>query len=164
MGADNENEKALYYNILEKELKNSYVNVQNNKFNKEYIFKNLFILSNKYEENNIREDDINWKTFLLDKLDSHEVGSWEFSLYNYIDLEYNKNRLEENYIYENEIFYNQFFLRNNPQLALKDSENLHEPVLYLLNNREELDTFSENDKKSKKSNSNKKKEKKKLKI
>ena len=154
------NYKKSYYNILEKELKNSYDKIQNNKFNKEYSLKmNQFINSRKSRVINIIEGNIDWKSYLLNKLDSSNDSSWEFSLSNYIYSEFNKKRLEEKYNYENEIFYNQFFLRNNPQLALKDSENLHEPVLYLLYDMEELDKYSE---KSKKTFKKKKKNKEKI--
>ena len=153
------NYKTSYYNILEKELKNSYDKIQNNKFNKEYSLKmNQFISSRKSRVINIIEGNIDWKSYLLNKLDSSNDSSWEFSLSNYIYSEFNKKRLEEKYKYENEIFYNQFFLRNNPQLALKDSENLHEPVLYLLYDMEELDKYSEKSKKTfKKKKKNKEK-------
>ena len=158
MGA--ENEKTLYYNILEKELKKTYDEIQNNKFNeeyKEYIFKSNQFNKNYTNKKNCKTDD--WKSFLLDsleELDSSNENSWEFSLYNYIDSEYNKKMLEENYIFENQIFYNQFFLKDNPQQVLKDSANLHEPVLYLLHNEEQLDDYAESSKKKRKKNKNKK--------
>ena len=161
MGAHQEEKasKSLYYNILEKDLKKSYDEIKNSKFNIEFSLKmNQFISTNKRRIINIVEGSIDWKSYLLNKLNSNDENSWELPLFNYVYSEFEQKKLEKKYFFEDEIFFNQFFLRNNPQIALNESsKELNQPILSLLYDMDELDEYSSNSKnKSKKSKSKKK--------
>jgi hypothetical protein len=71
-----------------------------------------------------------WKFYLLNKLDYGEnnEGTWKKYLFDFIENEKkdNKNNIYEKYFLENDIFINQFTLRNNPSIALTDSEKNHD--------------------------------------
>ena len=107
MGAHQEEKasKSLYYNILEKDLKKSYDEIKNSKFNIEFSLKmNQFISTNKRRIINIVEGSIDWKSYLLNKLNSNDENSWELPLFNYVYSEFEQKKLEKKYFFEDEIF------------------------------------------------------------
>ena len=102
-----------------------------------------------------------WKFYLLNKLDYGEnnEGTWKKYLFDFIENEKkdNKNNIYEKYFLENDIFINQFTLRNNPSIALTDSEKNHdnskkkdEKLLSLLNDSEEIEDYYGKSNKNKK--------------
>ena len=160
-----QNDKISYYGHLQKKMKKSYDSIQKNEFNREYSFKMSQFVSSKKNKNyeiSIGKN-LDWKFYLINRLDKDEnddkIGNWENDLHHFIENEFIIDKSFEKYILENEMFLSQFTLRNYPQLALKDSKNLHEPLLFLLFDNEELETYSEESFKNKKYNKHKKRNK-----
>ena len=150
------NNKISYYELLRKKMKQSYDLIQANESNRKYSFKiNQFVSSKKRKIFDILiGETYDWKFYLLNRLDSNRfnVGNWENYLHNFIEeeIENKKENIYKKYILENEMFLEQFNLRNFPQLALKESKRLHEPLLFLLFDVEEIETYSEESQKLKK--------------
>ena len=150
------NEKNTYYNLLQKEMKKSYDLIVTSEYNREYSFKmNQFASIKKRRVFDIlMGETYDWKFYLLNKLDYGEnnEGKWEKFLFDFIENEIkdNEKKIYEKYFLENNIFMNQFTLRNNPSIALTDSEKNHdnskkkdEKLLSLLNDSEEIEDYYE---------------------
>ena len=157
------NEKNAYYNLLQKEMKKSYDLIVTSEYNREYSFKmNQFASIKKRRVFDIlMGETYDWKFYLLNKLDYGEnnEGTWKKYLFDFIENEKkdNKNNIYEKYFLENDIFINQFTLRNNPSIALTDSEKNHdkskkkdEKLLSLLNDSEEIEDYYGKSNKNKK--------------
>ena len=147
MGA--KNDKISYYNLLQKKMKKSYDLIQTSEYNREFSFKmSKFISSKKRRVFDILiGETFDWKFYLLNRLkienNYDNIWKWENDLHHYIENEFKIDMLLEKYFLENNMFINQFTLRDYPIEALKDSKDLHEPVLFLLYDSEEIGTLSE---------------------
>ena len=98
---------------------------------------------------------INWKAYLLEKLNTKKLQNWRYSLHDFIQ---NDLFNEQVYLYENQIFIQQFVLSNFPQFYLKDDERNKDPILFLFSPKE-LKSYSERRKKYKKKKKKKHKKK-----
>ena len=152
-----------FYKILQEKEKNSYKEIHQSNFNKNYCFHvNKFVPTKKkiYKNSDCKDwDIINWKTPLLDKLfvkDNKNNISWKKKLYDFIIEDENKNF--ENYILynlQNIFFIEQYYLLNLPPVNDKNFQNIHKPILTILSN-EELKSYSNTKIKNKKNNEIKK--------
>ena len=141
-----QNTKKSYYELLRKNMKKSYDLIETNEFNQEFSFKISQFNSTKKRTKNfdiLIGETFDWKFYLLNKLEKklNAIGNWENELNTFIETEFTDKKTYENYFLENEIFLNQFYLRNNPQQALNDSKGLHEPLLTLLFDTNEIETY-----------------------
>ena len=141
-----QNTKKSYYELLRKNMKKSYDLIETNEFNQEFSFKISQFNSTKKRTKNfdiLIGETFDWKFYLLNKLEKklNAIGNWENELNTFIETEFTYKKTYENYFLENEIFLNQFYLRNNPQQALNDSKGLHEPLLTLLFDTNEIETY-----------------------
>ena len=141
-----QNTKKSYYELLRKNMKKSYDLIETNEFNQEFSFKISQFNSTKKRTNNfdiLIGETFDWKFYLLNKLEKklNAIGNWENELNTFIETEFTDKKTYENYFLENKIFLNQFYLRNNPQQALNDSKGLHEPLLTLLFDTNEIETY-----------------------
>ena len=134
----NYSHKSSYYKLLKKNLKKSFDNIITSEFNKSYSLQLKKFEEDKKKNNYVNEgDNINWKSFLLDKLSVENESSWKYHVYNYIMNDEDIINSNFNFYYfENQIFTEQFFLLNFPQLYYRDSKRKEEPVLFLYNNDE----------------------------
>ena len=141
-----QNTKKSYYQLLRKNMKKSYDLIETNEFNQEFSFKISQFNSTKKRTKNfdiLIGETFDWKFYLLNKLEKklNAIGNWENELNTFIETEFTDKKTYENYFLENKIFLNQFYLRNNPQQALNDSKGLHEPLLTLLFDTDEIETY-----------------------
>ena len=141
-----QNTKKSYYELLRKNMKKSYDLIETNEFNQEFSFKISQFNSTKKRTKNfdiLIGETFDWKFYLLNKLEKklNAIGNWENELNTFIETEFTYKKTYENYFLENNIFLNQFYLRNNPQQALNDSKGLHEPLLTLLFDTNEIETY-----------------------
>ena len=141
-----QNTKKSYYELLRKNMKKSYDLIETNEFNQEFSFKISQFNSTKKRTKNfdiLIGETFDWKFYLLNKLEKklNAIGNWENELNTFIETEFTDKKTYENYFLENKIFLNQFYLRNNPQQALNDSKDLHEPLLTLLFDTNEIETY-----------------------
>ena len=141
-----QNTKKSYYELLRKNMKKSYDLIETNEFNQEFSFKISQFNSTKKRTkifDILIGETFDWKFYLLNKLEKklNAIGNWENELNTFIETEFTDKKTYENYFLENEIFLNQFYLRNNPQQALNDSKGLHEPLLTLLFDTNEIETY-----------------------
>ena len=141
-----QNTKKSYYELLQKNMKKSYDLIETNEFNQEFSFKISQFNSTKKRTkifDILIGETFDWKFYLLNKLEKklNAIGNWENELNTFIETEFTDKKTYENYFLENEIFLNQFYLRNNPQQALNDSKGLHEPLLTLLFDKNEIETY-----------------------
>ena len=141
-----QNTKKSYYELLRKNMKKSYDLIETNEFNQEFSFKISQFNSTKKRTKNfdiLIGETFDWKFYLLNKLEKklNAIGNWENELNTFIETEFTYKKTYENYFLENKIFLNQFYLRNNPQQALNDSKGLHEPLLTLLFDTNEIETY-----------------------
>ena len=141
-----QNTKKSYYELLRKNMKKSYDLIEINEFNQEFSFKISQFNSTKKRTKNfdiLIGETFDWKFYLLNKLEKklNAIGNWENELNTFIETEFTYKKTYENYFLENKIFLNQFYLRNNPQQALNDSKGLHEPLLTLLFDTNEIETY-----------------------
>ena len=141
-----QNTKKSYYELLRKNMKKSYDLIETNEFNQEFSFKISQFNSTKKRTKNfdiLIGETFDWKFYLLNKLEKklNAIGNWENELNTFIETEFTNKKTYENYFLENKIFLNQFYLRNNPQQALNDSKGLHEPLLTLLFDTDEIETY-----------------------
>ena len=141
-----QNTKKSYYELLRKNMKKSYDLIETNEFNQEFSYKISQFNSTKKRTNNfdiLIGETFDWKFYLLNKLEKklNAIGNWENELNTFIETEFTDKKTYENYFLENNIFLNQFYLRNNPQQALNDSKGLHEPLLTLLFDTNEIETY-----------------------
>ena len=141
-----QNTKKSYYELLRKNMKKSYDLIETNEFNQEFSFKISQFNSTKKRTKNfdiLIGETFDWKFYLLNKLEKklNAIGNWENELNTFIETEFTYKKTYENYFLENKIFLNQFYLRNNPQQALNDSKDLHEPLLTLLFDTNEIETY-----------------------
>ena len=141
-----QNTKKSYYELLRKNMKKSYDLIETNEFNQEFSFKISQFNSTKKRTKNfdiLIGETFDWKFYLLNKLEKklNAIGNWENELNTFIETEFTDKKTYENYFLENKIFLNQFYLRNNPQQALNDSKGLHEPLLTLLFDTNEIETY-----------------------
>ena len=141
-----QNTKKSYYELLRKNMKKSYDLIETNEFNQEFSFKISQFNSTKKRTKNfdiLIGETFDWKFYLLNKLEKklNAIGNWENELNTFIETEFTDKKTYENYFLENNIFLNQFYLRNNPQQALNDSKGLHEPLLTLLFDTNEIETY-----------------------
>ena len=141
-----QNTKKSYYELLRKNMKKSYDLIETNEFNQEFSFKISQFNSTKKRTkifDILIGETFDWKFYLLNKLEKklNAIGNWENELNTFIETEFTYKKTYENYFLENKIFLNQFYLRNNPQQALNDSKGLHEPLLTLLFDTNEIETY-----------------------
>ena len=141
-----QNTKKSYYELLRKNMKKSYDLIETNEFNQEFSFKISQFNSTKKRTkifDILIGETFDWKFYLLNKLEKklNAIGNWENELNTFIETEFTNKKTYENYFLENKIFLNQFYLRNNPQQALNDSKGLHEPLLTLLFDTNEIETY-----------------------
>ena len=141
-----QNTKKSYYELLRKNMKKSYDLIETNEFNQEFSFKISQFNSTKKRTkifDILIGETFDWKFYLLNKLEKklNAIGNWENELNTFIETEFTYKKTYENYFLENNIFLNQFYLRNNPQQALNDSKGLHEPLLTLLFDTNEIETY-----------------------
>ena len=141
-----QNTKKSYYELLRKNMKKSYDLIETNEFNQEFSFKISQFNSTKKRTkifDILIGETFDWKFYLLNKLEKklNAIGNWENELNTFIETEFTDKKTYENYFLENNIFLNQFYLRNNPQQALNDSKGLHEPLLTLLFDKNEIETY-----------------------
>ena len=141
-----QNTKKSYYELLRKNMKKSYDLIETNEFNQEFSFKISQFNSTKKRTkifDILIGETFDWKFYLLNKLEKklNAIGNWENELNTFIETEFTYEKTYENYFLENKIFLNQFYLRNNPQQALNDSKGLHEPLLTLLFDTNEIETY-----------------------
>ena len=141
-----QNTKKSYYELLRKNMKKSYDLIETNEFNQEFSFKISQFNSTKKRTkifDILIGETFDWKFYLLNKLEKklNAIGNWENELNTFIETEFTDKKTYENYFLENNIFLNQFYLRNNPQQALNDSKGLHEPLLTLLFDTNEIETY-----------------------
>ena len=141
-----QNTKKSYYELLRKNMKKSYDLIETNEFNQEFSFKISQFNSTKKRTkifDILIGETFDWKFYLLNKLEKklNAIGNWENELNTFIETEFTDKKTYENYFLENKIFLNQFYLRNNPQQALNDSKGLHEPLLTLLFDTNEIETY-----------------------
>ena len=145
--------KKSYYELLQKEIKNSYKGILLSEFNKEIILSfDKFVPSKRKKKMKINGLKIHWKSFLLDMLSTGENKSWKTIIYNYIQNDYNKETVampEEKYLLENEIFFKQFCLRNFPGQILIDTKNSYDPILSSFSGQDQLKKYAENSKEGK---------------
>ena len=141
-----QNTKKSYYQLLRKNIKKSYDLIETNEFNQEYSFKISQFNSSK-KRTKIFDifigETFDWKFYLLNKLDKNPniIANWEKNLYFFIENQFTGENIYEKYFLENKIFLNHFNLRNNPQQALEDSKNLHEPLLTLFFDKNEIESY-----------------------
>ena len=141
-----QNTKKSYYQLLRKNMKKSYDLIESNEFNQEYSFKISQFNSSKKRAKIFDifiGETFDWKFYLLNKLDKNPniIANWEKNLYFFIENQITGENTYEKYFLENKIFLNQFNLRNNPQQALEDSKNLHEPLLTLFFDKNEIESY-----------------------
>ena len=141
-----QNTKKSYYQLLRKNMKKSYDLIESNEFNQEYSFKISQFNSSKKRAKIFDifiGETFDWKFYLLNKLDKNPniIANWEKNLYFFIENQFTGENTYEKYFLENKIFLNQFNLRNNPQQALEDSKNLHEPLLTLFFDKNEIESY-----------------------
>ena len=145
MGNKQNSSNKSYYNLIQKEIKNSYDYIQISEFNQQYSMKkNKFVIDNSKKINLIKTQEkmIDWKAYLLNELSTRETQGWKPNLYYFI------SRLPHNYkiyLFENEIFTEQYVLLNFPQYYLKDSKRKNEPILFLFGT-DELEYYSSKEK------------------
>ena len=107
--------KVSYYNYMKKVLKNNYDENYSSLFNKNFGFqKNKFIQRKLSKNNNAQKNDyLNWKNYLLEKLKSYNSKSCNYALYNsLINDEF--NTINE-FLYQNEIFFEEFSILYMPK-------------------------------------------------
>ena len=140
-----QNSKKSYYELLRKNMKKSFDLIETSEFNQEFSFK-----LNKFNSTKNRKifdlligETFDWKYYLLTKLEKNPdvIGNWENNLHDFIEIEFPDKKIYDKYFLENIIFSNQFNLRNNPQQALIDSKKFHDPLLSLLYDTNEIETF-----------------------
>ena len=141
-----QNTKKSYYELLRKNMKKSYDLIETNEYNQEFSFKISQFNSTKKRTkifDILIGETFDWKFYLLNKLEKklNAIGNWENELNTFIETEFTDKKAYENYFLENKIFLNQFYIRNNPQQALNDSKGLHEPLLTLLFDTNEIETY-----------------------
>ena len=145
MGNKQNSSNKSYYNLIQKEIKNSYDYIQTSEFNQKYSMKkNKFVIDNSKKINLIKTQEkmIDWKAYLLNELSTRETQGWKPNLYYFI------SRLPHNYkiyLFENEIFTEQYALLNFPLYYLKDSKRKNEPILFLFGT-DELEYYSSKEK------------------
>ena len=148
MGNKQNSSNKSYYELIQKEIKNSYDYIQTSEFNRRYSTQmNKFIEDKKKKKKKqiIEEDIIDWKLYLLNKLHTKEINTWKSSLYNYVINDFDIKH-EEIYKLENKIFIQQFILLSFPQIHLGDKELKSGPILSLFS-KEELKEYSEKSRK-----------------
>ena len=113
--------KTSYYNLLRKEIKQSYINNCTSEFNLAYSLKIDEFIPRKKKMVKIIGEYTDWKLYLLGKLDTIEEKGWKNSLTNFIINENNKWFISI-YSSENHVFFEQFSFRKFPQENLKPIE------------------------------------------
>ena len=140
-----QNSKKSYYELLRKNMKKSFDLIATSEFNQEFSFKlNIFNSTKKRKIFDLLiGETFDWKYYLLTKLEKNpnDIGNWENNLHDFIEIEFPDKKIYDKYFLENMVFSNQFNLRNNPQQALIDSEKFHDPLLSLLYDTNEIETF-----------------------
>ena len=150
--------KSSYYNLLEKSIKNEYNINTTSSFNKNYgIKKNKFIRKKKeikFIKTNIKYYP-DWKSYLLNQLESKYMTGWKALLYDSI--------MEENYLnqylFQNNMFFYEYMILNAPKTIRKTIQQKFdsETVLFPLDG-DELSRCSTNSRESIKSNNSNKSE------
>ena len=145
MGNKQNSSNKSYYNLIQKEIKNSYDYIQTSEFNQQYSMKkNKFVIDNSKKINLIKTQEkmIDWKAYLLNELSTRETQGWKPNLYYFISWLPHNYKI---YLFENEIFTEQYVLLNFPQYYLKDSKRKNEPILFLFGT-DELEYYSSKEK------------------
>lgn len=134
--------KVSYYNYLKKVMKNNYDENYSSLFNRNFGFHKIkFIQRKKLSQNNNNPINfyLDWKKYLLEKLNTNKTTSWKYALYNSINSD-EFNSVNE-FLYQNEIFFKEFSILNMPKsiekICKKNAEsNNKDNVLYPFDNDE----------------------------
>ena len=153
MGACEDIEKpSNFYKMAQEKMGESYRQIHKNKFYSNFIVNtNKFVADRKKIYKNINSEDwnnIDWKSFLIDKFYSQDKKSWKYKLYMLIsedkDKYFTNYRL---YLLQNKFFVEQFYHLNLPPVNKKIFGGVRVPIMKILT-QEELKDYS--DKKIKK--------------
>ena len=153
MGAVEDFKKPSYfYKMAQEKMGKSYRQIHKNKLYSNFIVNtNKFVADRKKIYKNINSEDwnnIDWKSFLIDKFYSQDKKSWKYKLYMLISVD--KDKYFTNYrlyLLQNKFFVEQFYHLNLPPVNKKIFGNIHVPIMTILT-QEELKSYS--DKKIKK--------------
>ena len=148
MGASEDFTKPSYfYKMAQEKMGKSYRQIHKNKLYSNFIVNtNKFVADRKKIYKNINSEDwnnIDWKSFLIDKFYSQDKKSWKYKLYMLIRLD--KDKYFTNYrlyLLQNKFFVEQFYHLNLPPVNKKIFGNIHVPIMTILT-QEELKNYSE---------------------
>ena len=148
MGASEDFTKPSYfYKMAQEKMGKSYRQIHKNKLYSNFIVNtNKFVADRKKIYKNINSEDwnnIDWKSFLIDKFYSQDKKSWKYKLYMLISVD--KDKYFTNYrlyLLQNKFFVEQFYHLNLPPVNKKIFGNIHVPIMTILT-QEELKSYSE---------------------
>ena len=148
MGAVEDFKKPSYfYKMAQEKMGKSYRQIHKNKLYSNFIVNtNKFVADRKKIYKNINSEDwnnIDWKSFLIDKFYSQDKKSWKYKLYMLISVD--KDKYFTNYrlyLLQNKFFVEQFYHLNLPPVNKKIFGNIHVPIMTILT-QEELKSYSE---------------------
>ena len=148
MGASEDFTKPSYfYKMAQEKMGKSYRQIHKNKLYSNFIVNtNKFVADRKKIYKNINSEDwnnIDWKSFLIDKFYSQDKKSWKYKLYMLISVD--KDKYFTNYrlyLLQNKFFVEQFYHLNLPPVNKKIFGNIHVPIMTILT-QEELKNYSE---------------------
>ena len=148
MGAVEDFKKPSYfYKMAQEKMGKSYRQIHKNKLYSNFIVNtNKFVADRKKIYKNINSEDwnnIDWKSFLIDKFYSQDKKSWKYKLYMLISVD--KDKYFTNYrlyLLQNKFFVEQFYHLNLPPVNKKIFGNIHVPIMTILT-QEELKNYSE---------------------
>ena len=148
MGASEDFTKPSYfYKMSQEKMGKSYRQIHKNKLYSNFIVNtNKFVADRKKIYKNINSEDwnnIDWKSFLIDKFYSQDKKSWKYKLYMLISVD--KDKYFTNYrlnLLQNKFFVEQFYHLNLPPVNKKIFGNIHVPIMTILT-QEELKSYSE---------------------
>ena len=143
--------KISYFKLVEKYQKNCKDKNYYDKFNREYGLKtSKFIPARKitkYRDEDL-EDILNWKTYLLIKLDTCDENNWKYKIYQYLEDKTYYNQ----YLLQNEMFIYDFAIFNE-STSLKNLENIENfkiKTVFSAMDKDEFEEYSESSKMTKK--------------
>ena len=127
----------MYYKLLQNSIKKIYDNNRYSAYNQAYSLEIKEFLTNRQSIKLLIDGgrDINWKDYLLEKMEPNQKENWKLMFHDYI----NKENFPNQYIFQNRIFFQEFSLISKPKSNKKEEDILSlqsEPVLSPLDNRE----------------------------
>ena len=138
---------SYFYKMSQEKMGKSYRQIHKNKLYSNFIVNtNKFVADRKKIYKNINSEDwnnIDWKSFLIDKFYSQNKKSWKYKLYMLISVD--KDKYFTNYrlyLLQNKFFVEQFYHLNLPPVNKKIFGNIHVPIMTILT-QEELKNYSE---------------------